>query len=258
MAQVNLDPTPATRKIMPSTKTVRPLLLASLVGTAGAAHAAEINTLLLLNQAEFRGLSEDLGAALSFKPLIPAEPMGVTGFDIGVAVTGTRLQNRATFEKAAGGASVPATLPVPTVRVHKGLPFDIDIGATYGEVPSSNARVWGGELRWAVLPGSTLTPAVALRASISGLTGVDQLKLRTTGLDISVSKGFAMLTPYAGVGVVRVRSEATAPALLSVETFNQTKVFAGLNLNFGLVNLAFEGDRTGDATSYGAKFGFRF
>jgi hypothetical protein len=29
-------------------------------------------------------------------------------------------------------------------------------------------------------------------------------------------------------------------------------------MNFGVTNLAFEGDRTGEATSYGAKLGFRF
>lgn len=223
-----------------------------------ASHAADISTLNLLTQAEFRGLSEDLGAALSFKPLIPAEPMGLTGFDIGLAVTGTKLENRGAFQKAAGGASVPATLPVPTLRVHKGLPFDIDLGVSYAAVPSSNVRVIGGELRWAVLAGNVALPAVALRASVSKLSGVDQLGLRTTGLDVSVSKGFALLTPYAGIGTVRVKSDPDAATGRTAESFGLSKVFAGLNLNFGLTNLAFETDRTGDATSYGVKFGFRF
>lgn len=222
------------------------------------AHAADINRLDQLTQAEFRGLSEDLGAALSFKPLIPAEPMGLTGFDIGVAVTGTKLQNRAAFQKASAGASVPATLPVPTLRVHKGLPFDIDLGVSYAAVPSSNVRVIGGELRWAVLAGNVVMPAVALRASVSKLSGVDQLDLRTTGLDVSISKGFALLTPYAGIGTVRVKSDPAAGTLLTAESTSLTKVFAGLNLNLGLTNFAFETDKTGDATSYGVKFGIRF
>ncbi len=238
--------------------TLRSLMSATALSTALAANAADINTLQLLTQTEFRGLSEDLGAALSFKPLIPAESMGITGFDVGIAVTGTRLRNRAAFEKASAGASVPATLPVPTLRVHKGLPLDIDVGVSVAAIPSSNIRVYGGEVRWAILPGSALTPALAVRASASSLEGVDQLKLRTAGLDISVSKGFAMLTPYAGVGIVRVSSEGSATALKTPEKFNENKVFAGLNVNFGLVNLAFEGDRTGDATSYGMKFGLRF
>jgi hypothetical protein len=101
-------------------------------------------------------------------------------------------------------------------------------------------------------------PAVALRASVSKLSGVDQLGLRTTGLDVSVSKGFALLTPYAGVGTVRVKSDPAAGTGLTAESASLTKVFAGLNLNFGLTNLALETDKTGDATSYGVKFGFRF
>jgi hypothetical protein len=86
---------------------------------------------------------------------------------------------------------------------------------------------------------------------------VDHLKLRTTGVDLSISKGFLMLTPYAGIGQVSVKSTPDAGGL-KVEKFTQSKVFAGLNVNFGLANLAFETDKTGDATSYGLKFGLRF
>lgn len=234
-----------------------------LAGTLAAlalpcAHAADLNSLQLLSQGEFRLLSQDLGAALSYKPLIPSESLGLTGFDIGVAVTGTRLEHRAVWERAAAGASVPSTLPVPTLRAHKGLPLDIDIGIAYAEVPSSNIRVTGGELRWSVLPGSALVPAIALRASISELSGVDQLKLRTTGFDVSISKGFAFLTPYAGVGTVNVRSTPGAGTSLARESFSQSKAFVGVNLNMGLLNLAVEGDRTGQATSYGVKLGLRF
>lgn len=231
---------------------------ASLAALPPNAHAADIDTLQNLSQSEFRQLSEDLGALLSFKPMIPAESMGITGFDVGIAVNATRLQHRDVWSRAAGGADVSSTLAVPTLRVHKGLPFDIDVGASYAWVPSSNVRMVGGELRWAVLPGSTVMPAVAVRGSFTSLQGVDQLKLRTTGVDVSVSKGFALLTPYAGVGVVRVASSPDASSGKSKETFNETKVFAGLNINFGLANLAIEADKTGDATSYGAKLGFRF
>ena len=48
-------------------------LLASLALPAGA---GELDRLQLLNQSEVRLLSEDLGAALSYKALIPIEPQG--------------------------------------------------------------------------------------------------------------------------------------------------------------------------------------
>ncbi len=240
------------------TRTLRPSLLAlALIAAAPLAHAGDLNALQLLNQAQFRLLSEDLGSALSYKGLIPAESMGITGFDIGIAVTGTELEHKDQWAQAFSG-SIPSTLPVPTIRVHKGLPFNIDIGASLAAVPSSNIRVAGGELRWAVLPGSTVLPAVAIRGSVTALSGVNQLKLRTTGLDVSVSKGFALFTPYAGIGTVQTTSTPDASTGKTKESFSQSKVFAGLNVNFGLTNFAFEADKTGDATSYGVKMGFRF
>ena len=45
---------------------------------------------------------------------------------------------------------------------------------------------------------------------------------------------------------------------LASESFSQSKVFGGLNLNFGLANVVFEADKTGKAASYGMKFGLRF
>ncbi|MCK6426431.1 MAG: hypothetical protein L6Q75_15265 [Burkholderiaceae bacterium] len=236
------------------------LTAAAALIAATSAQAADLDNLQALSQAEFRALSEDLGSALSYKGLVPAESLGIVGFDIGVAATGTTLKNRAILAKAADGSSVPKTLPVTTVRAVKGLPFDLDIGVAVGTVPGTDLRVAGGELRWAILPGSTLMPALALRAAVSSISGVDQLKLRTTSLDLSISKGFLMFTPYAGVGVVQVSAELKDAAALATERerFKQDKVFAGVNLNLGLMNIAVEGDKTGDASSYGLKLGLRF
>ncbi|MGE5866999.1 MAG: hypothetical protein ACM32J_18150 [Rhizobacter sp.] len=233
------------------------LVAAGLLALAPAARAEDIRTVQALTQAEFRDLSDDLSAALSFKPMIPSESLGVTGFDVGVGVTGTRLAHRSTWAKASNGDSPSATLPVGVVRVHKGLPYDFDIGASLATT-ETNARAVGGELRWAVVPGGMLTPAVALRASASVITGIDQIDMNTYGLDVSVSKGFAMFTPYAGAGAVFVRSKPDGSTGLASESFTQTKVYAGLNVNLGLLNLAVETDRTGDATSYGLKAGLRF
>ncbi len=234
------------------------LLACVAVAAAMPAAAADINTLQLLAQAEFRRLSEDATAVLSYKALLPAEPLGVLGFDLGVATTFTQLRNVSLWNRAAGNGDFSSTVVVPTLRAHKGLPGNVDIGISYGAVPDSNVRFYGGELRWAVLEGSALTPAVALRGAFSRLQGVDQLKFDTQSLDISVSKGFALLTPYAGIGQIWSTSTPQSVPGLTREKFSQGKIFAGLNINFALVNIAFEVDRTGDATSGGVKLGFRF
>lgn len=231
---------------------------ALLAAAAAPALAADIDSIQLLSQNEFRLLSEDLGAALSFKPLIPSEALGITGFDLGVAVTGTKLKNVAILDKASSGGDVPSVLPVPTLRLHKGLPLNLDVGVAFSQVPGTNIRYTGGELRWAILPGSTLAPAVAIRGTLTRLTGVDQLDFDTKSLDISISKGFANVTPYGGIGQVWVKSTPKGVPGLRGEDFTQTKVFGGINVNLGLANLAFEADGTGGTTTVGAKLGFRF
>jgi hypothetical protein len=221
------------------------------------AAAADITTIGNLTQSQFRLLSEDLGAALSYKPLIPAEPLGVPGFDIGVAVTGTDLKNPLLLSLASGGQSVDTLMPVASLRGHVGLPFGIDLGAVYSQVPDTNIEFWGGELRWAFIEGSTTLPAIALRGSYTGTSGIDQLKVETAGVDLSISKGIAMFTPYAGIGQVWVKSTPQGVPSLQEESFSQTKYYAGVNIFLG-VNFAFEVDSTGGITSYGAKVGLRF
>lgn len=227
------------------------------LGLSFPAQAAHLNSLGAIAQPQFRLLSEDLGAVLSYKPLIPAEPLGLAGFDLGIEVSATRLENAAVYASVTGDST--STLYLPRVHVHKGLPFGIDLGVSYAAVPDSNIKLWGAEVRYAILKGGTATPALALRGSYTSLEGVSQLQFDTTGLDLSISKGFAMFTPYAGVGKVWVRStpDASIPTLVE-EKFDLNKIFVGVNMNLAVVNIAIEGDKTGPATSYGIKFGWRF
>lgn len=237
---------------------IRRVLISSIIGALSLpAQAAELSQLFFISQPQFRQLSEDLGATLSYKPLSPSEPLGVTGFDIGIEVTATQLENSANYTNAFTG-SVPDTLYLPKVHLHKGLPLGFDIGASYSAVPDSNIKVWGAEVRYALLKGGTTLPALALRGSYSALNGVDQLKFSTTGVDLSISKGFAVFTPYAGVGKVWVRSTPDPSTTKAEEDFDMGKVFVGVNMNLAIVNIAVEGDKTGDATSYGLKLGWRF
>lgn len=230
------------------------VFLATIPSTNAADDIDQINQLI---QTDFRRLSEDLGAALSYKAVIPATPLGLTGFDLGVEVTATQLENRDAWDRASSGTA-PDTLYVPRLHLHKGLPLGFDIGAFYTSVPGSNIELWGAELRYAIIQGGALTPALGLRGTYSKLSGVDQLDFHTKGLELVVSKGFAIFTPYAGVGRVWTVSEPVGVTNVSKEEFTQGKYFVGGNVNLGLINLALEADKTGDATSYNAKLGFRF
>jgi hypothetical protein len=237
------------------------LVVASIVlAAAPIARGQDIDRVRILSQSEFRLLSEDLGGGLSYKPQTPTTPLGISGFDIGLAVTAARIKNTAVFEKATSD-SIDATIPIPTLRVHKGLPLNFDIGVLYSAIPGSNISYYGGELRWAFVPGNVAFPAIGLRGSLTKVSGVDELDFGTRGFDVSISKGFTVLTPYAGIGKVWVDSEPRGSAAavgLRREEFTLSKVFAGLGIKLGAFNLNLEADKTGDVNSVSVKAGVRF
>lgn len=235
------------------------LLFALALPTATTALAAEnIDQLNLLSQAQFRDLAGDLGATLSYKAVVPIETLGITGFDVGLEATATKIEHRAAWDQASSGTA-PSTIYVPKVHLHKGLPLGFDIGAFYAIAPSTNIDVWGAEVRYALVRGGIGTPAIGLRATYSRLSGVEQLDFTTQGMELGISKGFAFITPYAGFGRVSVEAAPAGMAVgvLQPEKFSDSKTYVGASFNF-FGNLALEADKTGDLTSYSVKLGFRF
>ncbi len=218
-------------------------------------------------QPEFNAMTEDFGAALSYKAITPAEPLGLIGFDFGLELTATKLSSIDKWGNAIGNKDL-SYLPLPKLHVHKGLPFGIDLGAVYSQVPSTDIQYWGGEIRYSFVSGNLAIPAVAVRGSYTQLVGIDELDLTTKGLELTVSKGFLLLTPYAGIG--QIWSNASLDYTYTESTTSQDvnvkldgdaamfKWFVGLNINLGLMNIVFEADQTGESMSYSGKLGFRF
>jgi len=232
-------------------------LLAVLGCFSQSSMAATTFDLAVLAQPAFKALSEDFGAALSYKPITPAAPLGITGFDVGVEISATDMSKSAAAWKSATGSDALSTLPVPKLHVAKGLPLNIDVAAFYTAIPTTSISVMGGELRYAILEGGLTMPAVAVRGAMTTLSGIDKLTFSTKSVDVSISKGFAMFSPYAGVGQVWVDS-STSIAGLKAEAFTQPKVFVGANLNLGLTNFAAEVDKTGGTQTISAKIGVRW
>jgi len=242
---------------------LRHLCAVSLLAASSSATAADLDLGgLLNNQTGFEELSENLTAAMSYKAVTPAEALSSGllpfGFDVGLEVSSTAIDNDSIFNDAFSG-DAPSSIIIPKLHAHVGLPFGIDVGAFVTSIPSTNIKLTGYELRYAILDGGMATPAVGIRASGTMLSGVDDYDFSSRSIDISISKGFVMLTPYAGIGKVWADSEITNPALgLENVDVSQSKYFAGLNINMGLFNIAVEGDKTGDYSSYSAKLGLRF
>jgi hypothetical protein len=218
-------------------------------------------------QDEFRNLSRDVGLAISYMPLAPAEPLGgkLPGFDAGVEVTAVQIDaNKLYWQlvEAEAGVDIPNIIPFPKAHVQVGLPIiPIDLGLVFSRVPNSDIRYTGGEVKLAILKGGVVMPALAVRGAMTKLSGVDALDLETKSLDLSISKGFLMLTPYAGFGRVWIDSTPKDPdvsAVLQKERFTENKAFIGLKFSFlPIMNLVAEADFA-SVNAYSLRFNLHF
>jgi hypothetical protein len=142
--------------------------------------------------------------------------------------------------------SPASTLPIAKAHVQVGLPvIPIDLGIVYGTAPGSDVELIGYEIKWAILRGSTVAPAVAIRGAYTKLSGIDVFDIETKSLDLSISKGFAIFTPYAGIGQVWITStpNTNVPVIpLKKEDLTETKGFVGAKLSLGLINFVAEAD----------------
>lgn len=195
-------------------------------------------------QSDFKIVSKDVIAVTSYKALGPAEAGGVTGFSVGPYGSYTQVQDKAAWQRLVG--SEVEGVGVVGITARKGLPFAIDVGAMYSQVPGTDAKLFGGEVRWAPLPGSTTTPALALRASYVRLTGEDDFKADAKAVDASISKGFLFLTPYAGLGYVWGTVDPSSRfTTLSKVDVDKARLFAGARVSLGLFEVTPEYERLG-------------
>ncbi len=212
------------------------------------AHAAKYDVTIpdgLLAQSEFHDLSEQIGLALAYRPVAPAAPLGLLGFDIGVEFMAVDIDESETFWTKVN-SDLPSYLLFPKLHAQKGLPFGIDVGLVYTQIPSSNIVMYGGEVKWAILKGTVATPALALRGSYTTLSGVDTLDVSTYGADLSVSKGFGPFTPYAGIGQIAINTSSSALSsagpVLQDESISATHGFIGAKISLLMLSFVAEAD----------------
>lgn len=215
---------------------------------AGPAMAAKYDLVFpsTLTDSSFKDFVKEAGTMAAYRGIAPAEPEGLTGFDVGAEVSFVHIDS-SVWNPIVKNGSAPSYLGVPRIHLRKGLPFNVDVGASYSQIPNSNIKLIGAELQWAILEGGVVEPAVALRGSYSKVLGVGDFDLHTLALDGVISKGFAIFTPYAGVGLVRTSGsyagdDATLKTVLKDHSFTEPRFFAGLQTSLGLARLTLDAE----------------
>ena len=88
------------------------------------------------------------------------------------------------------------------------------------------------------------------------MTGMEDMYVTSTGVELSVSKGFNAFTPYAGIGTTWVDGEYELEG--STSRLTQNKYFMGLQFNLGIFHLSAEAEQSDVESSFRAKSGIRF
>ena len=202
-----------------------------------------------MTQQMFQDFSKYAASVLVYRAVEPAAPLGITGFDIGVEVTATSLDNGKDYwKKSFQNQDAPGYVFAPKLHAQKGLPFDIDLGLVYSAIPNTNIQYIGGELKYTIYKGGVMSPAIAVRGSYSQLFGVDQLDFKTYGLELAASKGFGVgvkIIPYASIGYHWFDSTPkNLPSGLQLgnENFSMIRWAAGAQLQFMIVSITAEVD----------------
>jgi hypothetical protein len=213
------------------------------------AMASDISFQSGMTQEMFKDFSKYAASVLVYRPVEPAAPLGITGFDIGVELTATSVDSGKDYwKKAFQNSDAPSYVLAPKLHLQKGLPFDIDVGLVYSAVPNTNIQYIGGELKYAIFKGGVTMPAIAVRGSYSQLFGVDQLDFKTYGLELAASKGFGVgvkIIPYASMGLHWFDSKPkNLPTGVSLdnESFSKMRWAAGAQLQFAIVSVTAEVD----------------
>lgn len=208
---------------------------------------------------------EQIAFGAAHTPYQPASPLGVlVGVDVGVSVTAISLTEEFKTALTTIGASTnpPGFIPLPRLHVSKGLPFGLDLGASY--IGYEGYKIFGLHSQYAILSGGLLMPSLSARVSYTN-ADLFYVKSNTMALDVVGSKKLGpFFDPYVGFGLQRVSGEIDVPTgtTLSVSGEHSAmspRFFVGLPVKLAFLQVTGQYEYNFNGMSnYGAKFGFSF
>jgi opacity protein-like surface antigen len=152
---------------------------------------------------DFRAFHERFSSAAYAYPRHGAAPLGITGFEIYADATyDDGFDDEPFAETVLDDDLTGGFLSVGRVGGRKGLPWGIDLGLSYGQALGGDIELISGEVQVALLRGGVVQPALSVRLTGTQTQGSSRYELDQYGAELLLSKGFTVVTPYIGAGVV--------------------------------------------------------
>lgn len=177
---------------------------------------------LVADERAFRQVVAQLAWAAASSATGPVTTSGPRGFELGLDTHVTQIDahaeawRRATRGRGPGSTEtcdgrnddVRGVLVGSQLRVEKGLPLGLALGASAGTLAATGLVLVGADLRLALLEEAwdARLPDVGMRVAVARPVGAGELSLVVTSLDALVSKRFVVrwveLSPSLGAGLV--------------------------------------------------------
>lgn len=226
-------------------------------------NAGDVSALTTTNVSR---LIDTVAIGTDHRALMPASALGYAiGLDLGVQADGIFIpQEFVDAMKLAGvTGNVPKLIPIPKLVAHKGLPLNIDVGASF--FAYKGIRIFGLDLKYAFLPGSAALPAVAARVSFNS-TKLYFINASVWKVDVLASKSLLFIEPYVGAGLEMASGTLDVPLsgalglkVSAESSTSQPHLFVGVPIAFGVFKITGEYDYSFlSLSTASAKFSFSF
>jgi len=211
------------------------------------------------SRGDFEAFHRRFSSDAYFYPRHSASPLGLIGFEVYADATYDDAFDDQSFNQTAvDGDYTGGFLSVARMGARKGLPGGVDLGLAYGKTLNGDVKLISAELQYAILHGGVLEPALSVRITGTRTVDASAYELNQYGADVLLSKGFTVVTPYIGAGLIRSRGRLDRGLLGTFEdTETHGVAFAGVTLNLLLPKINFEVEK-GEALQAAVRVGFGF
>jgi hypothetical protein len=237
---------------------VLPLVLALALAPLAAAPAVAWKVDPNASPDDFHAFHRRFASDAYAYPRHGAAPLGLVGFEIWADATyDDGFDDEPFAGTAIDGDLSGGFLSVGRVGVRKGLPGGLDLGVSYGRALGGDVKLVSGEVQYALLKGGALSPALSVRVTGSRTVDARAYDLDQWGAELLASKGFAVLTPYLGAGLVRSQGTLSGGVDSLSETETRGLLYGGVTLNLLLPKITVELEKA-DEVQGAVRVGFGF
>lgn len=213
--------------------------------TAGASRIIDVHPGLTAD--EFAAFAAELGSVLRFRQLGDARTLPRGAVDLGIELASTPLD------------IVSPTVSFPRLAARFGVSDRVDIGAWGGVNTRAHYGLAGADVKVALVEEGPRWPVTfSIRPGVTTLIGPSEVWAASASVDLTVSRTFGALSPYAGVAsTASLAVERSAAVDLDPATAEGSFSYAGLAYRWRTISASAEVQK-GDQVSYALRIGTRF